>query len=183
MPPPRSVQAFLAVLLSITVLGCASTDCAPPVASAGITPNRVAALSAADYAGVQAQWGGVLLAARNERDQTVLEVRGYPLDDCGRPRRQAAPTGHFLIIHPGYLEAADLRAGRLVTATGRILGTRNTPSGAASPPLPMIESTQPRLWPPEQGAGSPVRPWVTIGIGGGHGGVHGGVGGGVGILF
>jgi len=177
------LQPALAVLLSIAVLGCATTDCAPPMVGRGITPNRVAASAEAEFAGTMAQWGGVLLARRHERDRTVLEVLGHPLDDCGRPGRAAASTGRFLIVHPGYLETADFEPGRLITAAGRILGSQRDHSGGASSALPMIESNQLRLWPPEQAAGFPLRPWVSIGIGGGHGGVHGGVGGGVGILF
>jgi len=171
--------ALIALLLSLALLGCATTDCVPAVGAAGVTPAQVAAETGEAYAGVTTQWGGVLLESRNEPERTVLEVLGHPLDDCGRPLRGAASTGRFLIVHPGYLETADFEPGRLVTAAGVVLGTGAGQVGGAPRDLPMIESYRPRLWPADEVSGRSAGPWFSIGVGGGSGGV----GGGVGILF
>ncbi|MBK1699546.1 Slp family lipoprotein [Thiococcus pfennigii] len=165
----------LAALTGLT--GCATTgDCPEAIGSRDLTPAAIAATGASAHTGRLVQWGGVLIEARNRRERTELEVLGYPLDGCGRPRVQAESVGRFLIVSPGYLETAELRPGRLVTASGRLLGSEAARVGEVPYPLPMLESFKPHLWPAEPTGGPAMRPWVTIGIGGGSGGVGGGVG-------
>jgi outer membrane lipoprotein len=170
-------RAALGAALALVLAGCASTsECVPP---AGLTPATPAEAAAGGLAeGAQVRWGGVLVETRNLRDRTELEVVGYPLDDCGRPRTGASPLGRFVIVHPGYLETAEYPAGRAVTATGRFSGVRSGRVGEAAQSLPLIESYKPRLWAEDRGRTyrGYGGPWFNIGIGGGSGGIGGGVG-------
>ncbi|MEA3274406.1 MAG: Slp family lipoprotein [Pseudomonadota bacterium] len=169
-----------AILIPVAVLlvgGCAGSACRPPLGDASITPAVAAASE--QYSGRQARWGGVLVATRNLKDRTELEVVGYPLDSCGRPLLDSAPVGRFVVVRPGYLETADFDAGRRITATGRIVGVREGSIGDAPYGFPLLESYNPHLWPADRYSGEVRRPWVNIGIGGGSGGV----GGGVGVVF
>lgn len=166
-----------AVLALAMLVGCATTgDCPEAVGTRDLMPTAVAAAGADAYSGRLVQWGGVLIEARNRRERTELEVLGYPLDGCGRPRVQADSVGRFLIVRPGYLETADLRPGRLVTASGRLLGIETVRVDDAPYRLPLLESFKPHLWPAEAVGAPATRPWVTIGVGGGSGGVGGGIG-------
>lgn len=171
---PRAGWIILAALL----LGaCAGESCRAPAGNASLTPDAVSA--AGGPLGVVVQWGGVLVGVSHLRDSTELEVVGYPLDGCGRPRTGSAQTGRFIIVRPGFLETADYRAGQRVSATGRVNEVRPGRIGDARYDFPVLETHKVRLLPEETAARGYRRPWVSIGIGGGSGGV----GGGVGVVF
>jgi outer membrane lipoprotein len=174
----RTAHPSIVLALSVSALtGCATTDCVGPVGNPGLTPARVAATQG--HTGELQRWGGTLVETRNLRDSTELEVIGYPLDRCGVPRLGDGPVGRFIIVSPGYLETADYRPGRQVTATGLVTGTREGQVGSAPYRYPLLSSKTVRLWPdPREDIGGYGygRPWVTIGIGGGSGGVGGGIG-------
>jgi outer membrane lipoprotein len=158
--------------------GCASTgsgDCRTPIGERGLTPERAAAEA---RIGSAITWGGALVSTRNLADATELEVLAYPLNDCGRPLLSEPARGRFIIRRPGYLETADLAPGRSVTGSGRIIDIAEGTIGAAGYRFPVLEDAAPVFWPePSAGNRNPsVRPWVSVGIGGGRGWSGGGVG-------
>jgi len=178
----------LALTAALALPGCATTDCVSAVGNPALTPAQVAATQG--HTGEVQRWGGTLVEANNLPDRTELTVIGYPLDHCGVPRVGQEPIGRFIAVAPGYLEGADYRPGRAVTATGLITGVREGLVGAAPYPLPLLSNARVRLWPSAQpGDGADygfgrVRPWIGIGIGGGSGGGwYGGGFGGVGVQF
>lgn len=184
--PSRIVIAIATLLASLAALGgCASTgsDCTPSVGKPDLTPARVSATGA--HGGGLQRWGGTLVSTRNLPDSTELEVIGYPLDRCGRPRLGAEPTGRFLVRNRGFLEPMDYQPGRQVTATGLLGAVQDGRVGGAPYRFPVLEDGKVRLWPKAQESDRDFaypRPWVSIGIGGGRGG-WGGWGGGVGVSF
>ena len=173
----RSAAALLAAVL-LAGAGCATTDssCRAPVGDRSITP----AVAAADpaYVGERVTWGGTLVEARNLEDSTELEMIGYPLDACGRPRIDAGAVGRFIIVRGGYLETAQLRAGQPITATGAILATREGHVGDAYYRFPLLADPTPRVWPDERVStgGARTRPRINVGVGAGSGWSGGGVG-------
>jgi len=174
-----AVLAALAALGLLLLAGCASTDCPAPAGLTALNPQDAADGRLAE--GALVRWGGVVAAARNLRESTELEVIGYPLTRCGRPRTGNRPVGRFIMVHPGYLETASYRPGQLVTATGRFLGLRSEAMGSATYRYPLVESFHPQLWGAAPAAAEGYwRPRVNIGISGGSGGR---VGGGVGVVF
>ncbi|HCS92994.1 MAG: hypothetical protein N838_02335 [Thiohalocapsa sp. PB-PSB1] len=164
--------------LSLLLLGgCASSpnDCRKPIGEPGLTP--IAAARRAGVVGQAVTWGGTLVGSRNLSDFTELEVLAYPLDRCGRPRTGHDPLGRFIVRRPGYLETADLKPGRELTASGRIIATSDGLIGAADYRFPVLEDANPRVWSKRDAAGRrAARPWVSIGVGGGRGWGGGGVG-------
>lgn len=179
----RSIAA-IAVIASISIgiaaAGCASTAerCRAPVGDRALTP-LVAAASEARI-GEPVTWGGTLVSARNRVDATDLEVLAYPLGDCGRPLLDRPAQGRFLIRRPGYLETADLHPGRSITASGRIIASADGRIGDAEYRFPVLEDVAPTVWPERDRAYDSdrgrVRPWVSVGIGGGRGWSGGGIG-------
>lgn len=161
-------------LIVLLLAGCAGNGCRSAVGDRSITPAVAAA--AETYVGRLVQWGGLLVETRNLKDRTELQVVGYPLDDCGRPRMNAPSIGRFIVSRPGYLETVDFRVGRLLTASGRVAAIREATDGRAHNRLPVLESFNPYLWPARDAGEQSRRPWVSIGIGGGSGGVGGGIG-------
>ena len=108
-------------------------------------------------------WGGVIVAARNLKDSTQLEILGYPLDDRNRPDSDAAPIGRFIAVHPGYLETADYAPGRLVTAVGAVTQTRSGTIGEAQYTYPVLATHRIHLW--SKSPREPSRPSIHFGIG------------------
>ncbi len=174
---------MLAPILAATLLtaGCASTgpgNCRAPIGDRALTPAVVAAQG--DDVGAAITWGGTLISARHRADATDLEVLAYPLDACARPLLRQPAQGRFIVRRPGYLETADLKPGRRITASGRIIAIVDGRIGEADYRLPVLEDMAPRIWPEREdvvgGAGTRVRPWISIGVGGGRGWSGGGVG-------
>lgn len=182
----RTAACLLSASLLLSAAGCASTGptgCRAPTGAREVTP--AAAAASPDHVGERVRWGGTLVEARNRADSTELEMVGFPLDNCGRPRTGAGAIGRFIIVRPGYLETAELAPGRAITATGRILATREGQVGDAYYRFPLVSDPNPRIWPePAAGEAPRVRPWFSIGIGGGSwNGGPGWRGGGIGVSF
>lgn len=181
MPSGRPLFAAMVAAAALLVGGCAGTeprDCRAPVGDRTLTPAVVAAGD--DHQGKAITWGGTLVSARNLADATDLEVLSYPLDECGRPLLDAPAQGRFIVRRPGYLETADLAPGRRITASGRIIATLDGRIGDADYRFPVLEDAAPRVWPERMRAnayeGGRVRPWISVGVGGGRGWSGGGVG-------
>jgi outer membrane lipoprotein len=173
----RSAAALLAAIL-LAGAGCATTDstCRAPIGDRSVTP--AAAAADPSRVGQRVTWGGTLVEARNLEDSTELEMIGFPLDACGRPRTGDGAVGRFIIVRAGYLETAQLRAGQSITATGTILATREGRVGDAFYRFPLLADPSPRVWADEP-AGvefGRTRPWISIGVGAGSGWSGGGVG-------
>ena len=166
--------------LSLSLLaGCATTGgdtCRRPVGDRSLTPER-AALDDGRI-GTAITWGGTLVSTRNLADATDMEVLAYPLDDCGRPLLGEPARGRFIIRRPGYLETAGLAPGRRITASGRIIDMADGRIGEAEYRFPVLEDAAPRVWPERAASygGANVRPWISVGVGGGRGWSGGGVG-------
>ena len=180
---PASPSLPIAALLAAAFLllgGCAAVPegCTRPVGDRSLTPEVVAGRGGAT--GKRVTWGGTLVDSRHRRDATELEVLAFPLSACGRPRTDGRAQGRFILRRPGYLETADLRPGREITASGRITEIRAGRIGEADYRFPVLEDARPRIWPEGTAYAPPaVRPWVSIGIGSGGGWS----GGGVGVVF
>ena len=126
----------------------------------GVAEQRVTPQQAADNIGLVQDktiaWGGIIVAARNLASQTQLEVLSYPLDEHGRPQREARAGGRFIALHPGYLELANYAEGRLVTMTGTASETRAGSVGEAHYVYPVLAVKTLFLWPtPEEEASKP----------------------------
>lgn len=158
---PRPACVALALVCAALLAGCATAFDIGGAATAPTPQQAAAAIESAR--GRTLAWGGMILAARNLADHTEFELLGYPLDRDHRPDRDAAPVGRFLAVHPGYLETADYREGRLVTVVGTVTGTRSGAVGEAPYLYPVLNVTTLRLWPaPGPDA---ARPRVHFGIG------------------
>jgi outer membrane lipoprotein len=172
----------LAFSVLIVVIGGCATDadtCRRPSGDRSLTPAVAAA--SGEHVGERVTWGGTLVEVRNLERATELEMVGLPLGACGRPLTSSAPIGRFIIVRPGYLEAADLRPGTPVTATGEIIGTREGQIGETFYRFPLLQDPAPVIWRDWDATGGwQTRPTISIGVGAGSGGWHGG---GIGVSF
>jgi outer membrane lipoprotein len=161
---PKRLLALLS--LSVVVAGCAST---PPLNMEGadttLTPGQVAANPEA-MRGRRVAWGGTIVATHNLKDTSEVEVLGYPLQASGRPDTGADAQHRFLVVRSGYLESADYRAGRLISAVGVLAGSRSGRIGDAPYTYPVLQADELYLWPREASgrSGSNVHFGVGIGV-------------------
>jgi outer membrane lipoprotein len=93
--------------------------------------------------------------------------------------------GRFIIRQPGFLEPAEYRAGRQITATGRIGPPQDGQIGESSYRFPVLENATVRLWPDTATTSGTtwaprLRPYLGIGFGSGG---YSGIGGGIGLGF
>lgn len=152
-------------LVSLVLLAaCAS---APKFDLAGVDRELTPARAATNIETVRNQralWGGVIVASRNLKNATELEVLGYPLSRDGKPKPNEAPQHRFLVTQPGYLETADYAAGRLLSALGTVTGTQDGKVGEARYVYPVLSASQLHLWPREARARS-SEPQIHFGVG------------------
>lgn len=160
----RQLLRLLFVALAAAASACAST---PKFDLANINRELTPAHAAANIDAVRDQrvlWGGVIVASRNLKDATQLEVLGYPLGRGDKPQRDEPPQHRFLVMHPGYLETADYSEGRLISAVGRISRAQDGKVGEARYVYPVVNASQLYLWPRETHS-RPSEPQIRFGVG------------------
>lgn len=128
-----------------------------------LTPARAAA-NIDTARNQRALWGGIIVASRNLKDATQLEVLGYPLGRDGKPKQGDPPQHRFLVTHPGYLETADYAEGRLLSAVGTVAGTQEGKVGEARYVYPVLNASQLHLWERETYS-RPNEPRIHFGVG------------------
>lgn len=135
----------VALFLPLALSACATMS---PVAGnfPPITPHQ--AQSGAEN-GKLVRWGGELIQAEPEAQQTCFTVLGFPLNSEGRPvlGRQAADVGRFLACAPGFYDPTLYAAGREVTFIGTIQGIVVKKVGGFEYPYPRLSASQVYLWP------------------------------------
>lgn len=163
MSPYRLDIALLSFVFAL--LGaCAS---APTLDLDGVNRDLTPARAAANIdaaRGQRALWGGVIVASRNLKDATQIEVLGYPLNSSAEPKRNNPPQHRFLVMHPGYLETADYTEGRLISAVGTVTGTQDGKVGDARYVYPVLNASQLHLWPRDTQTRS-SEPQIHFGVG------------------
>ncbi len=128
-----------------------------------LTPGRAAA-NIDSVRNQRAVWGGVIVASRNLKDATQIEVLGYPLGRNNKPKQDNPPQHRFLVMHPGYLETADYAQGRLLSAVGTVADTQEGKVGDARYVYPVLNASQLHVWPRESYVGS-SEPRIHFGVG------------------
>lgn len=154
------------VCLAVLLAACAT---APPIDLAGVDTKlapgeAVANIDAAR--GRRVAWGGTIVNTRNLKDTTEIEVLGFPLDRSAQPDTSAAALHRFLLVRDGYLESADYRPGRLVTAAGAVTGTQRGLVGEAPYIYPVLRADELYLWPLTEvrSRGSNVHFGIGVGV-------------------
>lgn len=142
-------RSVLALWLLVTGL-LAACATAPKFDTTGvdfsITPARAVAENAS-LQGTPLLWGGIIIASSNLKQETQFEILAYPLDGNRRPDTGKQPLGRFLAQQEGYLETADYTAGRLMTVSGTLQGTRIGRIGESEYTYPVLQVKQHYLWP------------------------------------
>lgn len=155
---------LFAPILGAWLAGCATAPYDIGKADTGVTPQQ-AANDLPRLLGRDIAWGGKIAATKNLKDKTEIEAVAYPLDSGNRPDEDAKPIGRFIVVHPGYLEAADYAPGRLITVVGRVNEVRQGKVGEAQYIYPVIRTEALQLWPRPDAARNEPRIHFGVGVG------------------
>lgn len=139
------------------------------------TPTQVAR---SGETGSEMHWGGRIVAVKNLRDRSLVEVLSFPLDRNGQPQTDEAPQGRFIVERRGFLEPHEYAPDRLLEVRGRLSDFTAGQVGDAAYRYPVVMADRLVLW-PERAAATAASPRINFGFGlSNHGG---GVGMGVGF--
>jgi len=168
-------QTFTSLCCILFICACTTTQLTPEQAALRAVTPTMAAAQPSRHQGKSVEWGGLLIAIHNRQNHTIIEVLAYPLQTNGRPDLDRQPMGRFLTMRAGYLEPLEFAAGRRLTVTGPITGTRQGRVSEGDYIYPTVDANQLRLWPREDPGRSP-RLRFGIGVGSGGGGFGAGIG-------
>ncbi len=71
--------------------------------------------------------GGMIVAARNTKEGTLIEILQKPLDTDGRPLDTDSSEGRFLVQSETFLDSAVYHPGRLATVVAEVIGRKEQP--------------------------------------------------------
>ena len=90
------------------------------------------------YLGKQVMLGGIIAAARNNREGGQLEVVQFDLDRLGVPQVSWGSAGRFLATSPLFLDPVVFMQGRLVTLVGEVKGKMTRPLDEVEYTYPIV---------------------------------------------
>ena len=141
-----ALLAFIGLLVS-----CASVpEFDTKAVDKSLTPQSVIAEPKASR-GKMALWGGTILATRNLKEVTQIEMLAYPLNSSHLPLLEKKALGRFIIKHNGFLEPSTYAVGERLSVLGSVAGTQQGNVGEARYAYPVIQAKQLHLWSKDAG--------------------------------
>ena len=142
----RSLLCLPALLVLLSMLGCAPAPIYRATAQAtAATPFQVAQTPERS-AGNDVIWGGRIVQVSNFSDHSEVELLAYPLDASQRPKANDSGNGRFIAVLPGFAEPLAYPAGALMTVSGKLKGSRTGKVGEADYVFPLITVAQSHVW-------------------------------------
>lgn len=101
------------------------------------------------YRGDRVRWGGTLIAVRNQKESSWLEVLSVPLAGSGKPKSDQEPGKRFFAKVEGFIDPEIYEVGRFVTVVGELDGQVNQKIGDFDYPYPVVSVAieEQKLWP------------------------------------
>lgn len=114
------------------------------------------------FKGTWVMLGGMIIASKNTKEGTLIEILQKPLDTGGRPLQTDSTEGRFLVQSDAFLDSAVYHDGRLITVVAEVIGMKELPLDDIMYPYPLLIVKDLHLWGPSQG------PHFFFGIGVSH---------------
>ena len=90
--------------------------------------------------------GGEIIAVRNLKETTEIDVLEKPLAADRSPQRLDLSRGRFILVEPSFVDPELLKAGRRLTATATVAGSRTQKIGESELIVPVFEAPKIHLW-------------------------------------
>ncbi len=103
------------------------------------------------FKGAWVMLGGMIVATKNTREGTLIEILQKPLDTRGKPLETDSTEGRFLVQSDVFLDSAVYHQGRMVTVVAEVLGRKELPLDEILYPYPLLIVKDLRLWGPSAG--------------------------------
>lgn len=134
---------------AVLLCGCASVI-PEPIRTPPPSDVRIAEVRAnpQSFRGADVRWGGDIVAVKNLRTETIVEVAARELENDGRPRYREKSEGRFLAKVPGFLDPVVFASGREMTVRGRFEDIVERPIGEFPYRFPLVRAEHVYLWEP-----------------------------------
>jgi len=138
------LSIVLVGLVSAGLAGCASVPKPLEGEYPPLTSNQVSEHSI----GTRVRWGGEIVTATPQANQTCIEVLSWELDNNYRPSRSDdRHYGRFLACREGFQDPAIYAPGRELTVIGSLTGFRDGTVGEFVYRYPVVATETIHLWP------------------------------------
>jgi outer membrane lipoprotein len=133
---------------TLSLLSACASNIPEAIRSAPPSDVRAAEVQRAPetYRGTLVRWGGSIVAVRNLKNETRIEVVSRRLDGTGRPLAEDRSDGRFIASVSGFLDPAVYSNGRDITVTGRVEGAVEQQIGEFAYTYPLVQSETIYLW-------------------------------------
>ena len=135
---------LLCILLTLSACATIPRELQSGEPFAATTPQQA---QSGDHDGERVRWGGAIIRAAPQNEQTCFEMMGLTLDSSAEPRSDDHSIGRFIACAKGFYEPALYSAGRFVTFTGHIDGTEQQKIGEYMYSFPRLKADAVHLWP------------------------------------
>ncbi|MEB2309301.1 MAG: Slp family lipoprotein [Candidatus Brocadiaceae bacterium] len=98
------------------------------------------------YQGQMIVLSGIIVAAENTKEGTLLQILQRPAGFRGRPKDVDKTEGRFLALDSRYLDTYVYTKGREITVAGEIMGKRTLPLNKIEYTYPLIHVKELYLW-------------------------------------
>lgn len=152
----RSIYQLTGSVLLLFILFPAA-GCAPPFPRETLDKvNRTVSFqelrtAPEKFKGTWVMLGGMIVAAKNAKDGTLIEILQKPLDTDGRPLETDSTEGRFLVQSDTFLDSAVYHQGRLVTVVAEVIGRKELPLDEIMYSYPHLIMKALHLWGPSAG--------------------------------
>jgi outer membrane lipoprotein len=154
--PLLSILALL-----VTLAGCASTQDTETAQALTFLQVKAAPDS---FKGQSAVFGGKVLTARRQKDNTRIEVLQLPLDQSLRPGYDLTQSqGRFIALQREFLDPATLPPGTRITVTGVMSGSITLPLDETDYIYPVIDIKRVQVWDGSEDTAPRTRPYMGPG--------------------
>lgn len=114
------------------------------------------------FKGAWVMFGGVIVASKNTKEGTLIEILQKPLDSSGRPLETDSTEGRFLAQSDAFLDSAIYYQGRQVTVVAEVIGRKELLLDEIMYPYPHLLVKDLHLWSPS------TEPRFFFGVGVSH---------------
>jgi outer membrane lipoprotein len=114
------------------------------------------------FKGTWVMLGGMIVASKNRKEGTLIEILQKPLDTDGRPLKTDKTEGRFLAQSESFLDPAIYHQGRSITVIAEVIGRKELPLDEIMYTYPHLIVKDLHLWTPSAG------PRFMFGVGVSH---------------